>query len=319
MSHKNKIRVLILGCGNIGALYDWKLSDKVWTHVKAFCTRKEFDVVVADQNDDLAKKVARKYKIASLKFNELENFDKFDIVSITTPTHTHEKYLTQSIKSKVPLILCEKPISLSKSSLIALRKAYLNGESKILVNYIRRFQPAYFDLQTRILNLSKVDECVQIVIKYKRGVVNNGSHAFDLLQYLFNKEIVFKNYVQYLKNFDAFDNDPTVSGSFLYGKIPVTLIGLSQISYPVFEIEIYFQNNTIYISDSGNSIIIKQIKLTENVRTKTEILGTEILNDYMLPVVNRTYDLFENKLDKDNFIESVDLNLNIIQNLLNKN
>jgi len=39
---------LIIGCGNIGALYDLNVPEKVWTHAKAFSTTKDIQFSVAD-------------------------------------------------------------------------------------------------------------------------------------------------------------------------------------------------------------------------------------------------------------------------------
>ena len=53
-------KVLILGCGNIGAGYDFD-NEQVLTHAKAFNLHPEFSCVFYDQDHALSKRVAEKY------------------------------------------------------------------------------------------------------------------------------------------------------------------------------------------------------------------------------------------------------------------
>ena len=48
-------KALVIGCGNIGALYDLE-SNKVLTHVKALTNHPGFEVTIFDTDSELANK-----------------------------------------------------------------------------------------------------------------------------------------------------------------------------------------------------------------------------------------------------------------------
>src|SRR4030095_7976226 len=97
----DKKKVLIVGCGNIGALYDFK-KEGVKTHLKAFTQNGNFDTIVYDLDEDLAQLVAKHYGISAIR--EIEKIDNLDVAVISTPTNTHFEYLKQFMKMNVPVI-----------------------------------------------------------------------------------------------------------------------------------------------------------------------------------------------------------------------
>jgi hypothetical protein len=115
-----------------------------------------------DINDLLVNKIANTYNgkvIKDLTDNNLSNIDCFNIC---TPTETHNELLKKGINSKIPLIICEKPISNQQKELNDLLKLYNNNSTKILVNYFRRFQPAYKRLKSFITFIQKNEQLVNI-------------------------------------------------------------------------------------------------------------------------------------------------------------
>ena len=53
-------KALLIGCGNIGAMYDWD-NDEVLTHAKAFSKFDEINVDYFDLNNQQASMVADRY------------------------------------------------------------------------------------------------------------------------------------------------------------------------------------------------------------------------------------------------------------------
>ena len=302
---------LIIGCGNIGALYDLNDAEKVWTHAKAFSKTFGTDFVVTDANHSVAKKIAKKYNIEAVELKKGFNFKNFDIVSITSPTPTHYEYLHILLRQKVPVIICEKPVAADSKELNKLIKLYQKGESKILVNYMRRFQPAYDKLKKVITKQVNLSGCKGINIKYQRGFLNNGSHAFDLLEFLFDKPIALKNFICRYAVFDAFSYDPTVSGSFTFDGCPVTTLGIEKVVYPIFEIELFFHSMKIVICHSGDEVRFYENEKGKELVENQKIRQSNILSQYMLPVLKKATQLFKNS-EPDNFLQAVELNKKII-------
>ncbi|HEX7905936.1 MAG TPA: Gfo/Idh/MocA family oxidoreductase [Chitinophagaceae bacterium] len=309
-----KYSALILGCGNIGALYDLDNPSKVWTHAKAFSKSSQIIFSVFDIDKKHAKKIASRYKVEITDLKEQVDFRKFDIVSITTPTPTHFGYLKTLLKQNIPLVICEKPIASDMSELNELTKLYKNAHSKVVVNYIRRFQPAYAELQHTIKKLSVKSPCTGINITYQRGLLNNGSHAFDILEFLFKKPFLFKNFALQNIKFDAFFYDPTVSGTCSYNGCPVMILGIEKAVYPIFEIELFFSTQKIVICNSGDELRFyeydtKRRSLQEN-KTRRR---SKILSRYMIPVTDKAIQMLKKKSRPDNFLQAVQLNKRIIK------
>lgn len=316
-----KYSALIIGCGNIGALYDLKDPSRVWTHARAFYNAKNIHFDITDSDKKIAKQVAKAYNVEFVDVDESSDFGRYDIVSITTPTVTHYAYLKSLLQQNIPLVICEKPVAAGIPELNKLETLYRKSDSKVLVNYIRRFQPAYARLRDVIRKRTAKAACTAINIKYQRGILNNGGHAFDLLEYLFDKPFDFEKFVSQKISFDAFEFDPTVSGSCIYQNCPVMLLGVEKASYAVFEIELFFPTGKIVVCHSGNEIrYYEQDKSGKSLVENNDLREKNILARYMMPVVDKATKLLEKAGEEDNFQQALDLNKRIVKliNVLRK-
>jgi hypothetical protein len=310
---------LLIGCGNIGAMYDWD-NDHILTHAKAYFKSGKVNPSFYDLNKERAKMVANRYngKVIDNLDLALEN-SKFDIVSICTPTPTHFNLLSTILKTKTSVIICEKPISTNYDELEQLKKNYSTSESKVLVNYMRRYQPSYNQLLNILKNFPEAEVLTNISIRYQRGFINNCSHALDLLEFLFNKKFEPLNFIITRRDFDHFQDDPTISGQGQWLNASLNIIGLQNIKYSYFEIDLYFVNKKIQITNSGNDIIFLSV---ENINSKYPTLliqndmnMSNCIADYMIPVIGKTISLINNR-NMDNFLEALQLNQTIL-NILN--
>lgn len=310
---------LLIGCGNIGAMYDWD-NDHILTHAKAYFKSGKVNPSFYDLNKEQVQMVANRYngKVIDNLDLALKN-SKFDIVSICTPTSTHFTLLSNVLKSKTSVIICEKPISINYNELEQLREIYSNSTSKVLVNYMRRFQLSFQKLKNIIAILQESDELSSVSIRYQRGFVNNCSHAFDLLQFLFQEEFIPTNFIINRKDFDHFDNDPTISGYCEWMNANINILGLQNVKYSNFEIDLYFNKTKILIQNSGNDILFYSMENINNGVLKLEAQGeknlSNCIDNYMLPVVEKALNLLKNS-GEDNFKESILLNKTIL-NILN--
>lgn len=304
---------LIIGCGNIGATYDLDVPEKIWTHAKAFAKTKNIQFSVADANIKQAKKIAGKYKVSVVALTDKTEFSQFDIISITSPTPTHFDWLKKMLQLNIPLIICEKPVAANLKELNELIRLYKKSTSKVLVNYIRRFQPAYEKLRLQLVKQRVGKTCKGINIKYQRGFLNNASHAFDLLEFLFDKPFSLEGFIKTSSVYDAFQNDPTISGSCSFLEIPVTVLGIPDAGYAVFEIELFFADGKIVICHSGDEI--RYYNLDKKLKTLSENKSNRrinILTKYMLSVRDKGLELLHSKNRNDNFLKAVDLNKRIV-------
>ena len=308
-------KVLVIGCGNIGAQYDIN-NNEIQTHVKAWQLNELTTLSVFDIDQILATKVADHYQCEIVNNINIDTLSKFDIVSICTPTFTHFKIVCDALKAGVKTIICEKPISSSIEEMIQLKEIYSSSHSKILVNYMRRFQPDFLKLKSFIQSDLDGDKLTNISIRYQRGFVNNCSHAMDLLEFLLNEEIVLDNIKIHNNVFDQFDNDATLSLMALWDNVNLNILGLGNVLFSHFEIDLYFEKHKILIKDAGNiieiyksngkSTILLPLKFQENLSKE------DCLKDYMIPVTNYAIELIEKSELEDNFINSINLNIKML-------
>jgi len=306
--------VLVIGCGNIGAQYDLE-SSEVKTHVKAWSLMPNVNLSIFDLDKELLEKISHRYNCQISKSVSVESLAKFDCVCICTPTQTHKDLILATFEAKVKVIICEKPVTDDLDYAREILEAYTNSSSVVLVNYIRRFQPAYFQLQNYLSSLLKTGETlIAVNIKYNRGFINNCSHAFDLLEYLFKKELVIDYLYKFNPVFDHFSSDPTVSLSGNWGDASISVLGLPEVLYSIFEIEIYFKTHKVLIVNAGDHIEFYQKIGTSGPLIKTEEISGCITN-YMKFVIEEASGILASNGKGDNFISSIKLNTRMLNYL----
>jgi predicted dehydrogenase len=316
-----KKEVLIIGCGKIGALSDFK-KGRVTTHLKAFVLSNGFKVSVYDEDLELATKVASHYNIEKLFFiNEIE-LSKFQIIVISTPTPSHFLYLKMCMRLNTRVIICEKPITDSIKELRSVKRLRQYSKSKILINYFRRFHPSYSLLKNKIAEIA--DPLLNIQVTYQRGFLNNATHALDLLHYILGEKklrnIKICSYI-----FDEFKNDPTLSLHATYGSVPIVFQGLQNVKFSYFEVRFWFERKCVIIESNGESVRF----LTADEKGEKEYypsLRLESNDFYKINAIENAFKYIvasaevylKNRRMKDNFESSFSINyqsLKIIENI----
>ncbi len=311
-------KALVIGCGNIGAGYDLE-NEHILTHTKAYHLNSNFELVIYDSDHKLAQVISEKYNCTIAESISKEALSGYDIVSICTPTNTHFAILNDAVSAGVKLIICEKPVSYDAEELNSITEIYARGHSKILVNYIRRFQPAYKALRNFISSLLKIEELTNVSVRYQRGFINNCSHAFDLIEYLTDKPIKLTGIGKHNVINDHFNNDPTLSLQTMWDNVNFDVLGLTNVQFSLFEIDLFFDLHKISISEVGNVInVYKAEKGAKNLQTLghlSEYSGRNCMQDYMKYVINECCELLSGKAVNDNFIRSVSLNQKMLNYL----
>ncbi len=305
---KQRVKALLIGCGRIGAGVG---SPQQWSdsHAGAIANRSGFDLWVYDNDIQIADTAAQQLRASVVDVLSPTSIEQFQIAIICTPTPTHVEYLQRLISASVPVIICEKPICSNMYQLQKAVDAYERGGSRVVVNYTRRFQPAFIDLRSRIKTLLEQQELRACAVRYQRGFLNNASHAFDLLQFLVRRD--FTDVVEKVDNatYDEFPDDPTVSFSGLWSGVELSVLGLPFVRFSLFEIDLFFEKTAIRLRDSGDTIEIfaaakpglyyAPLRATE---TRTNCLRSPFANLYSI-----ADDMLRDSSIADNFMESVAL------------
>jgi len=300
-------RALLVGCGNIGALYD--LDDgpeaDVRTHARAYARLGiAFDVVEPDV--DRRRRVSQSYGAGAFESLSGVDLNAYGVASICTATHLHAEALEAFLDAGTPLIVCEKPVADQLDDVRRLRaRRRTAAGSVVLVNYMRRFLPAFGRLRGQILRWRQAGvRLVDAVVRYQRGLLNNGGHALDLLEFLFDGPVTLSGLRVETAVEDAFAADPTVSGTFEFVGATVKLVGLPTPPPGIFELDLGFTDRRVQILDRGDEIYVS------NDPSASE---QGCLKDYMLPIFERGLALVASgHKDDDNFDQAARLNEEIL-------
>jgi predicted dehydrogenase len=307
----NKHPVLLVGCGNIGALYDFK-KEGVRTHAKAFSLNQSFQLTLFDENKELAAEIADHYKADFLTTLNDDKLAKFEVVVISTPTFTHYNFLGRVLALNVPVIVCEKPITDSIENLEEIKTLKKRSPTKVIVNYFRRFHPCYGELKEQIKNLGQ--GLTNIQITYQRGFLNNATHALDLINFLFEQSelsnIKVGDYA-----FDEFEKDPTLSLTANFNGIPVTVQGLQFVKHSFFEIKLWFQTKMIGIENNGQTIRFYESSTQEQgsfylplASVASSFDGVNAIEDAMKHLADKVFRYINEPSLEDNFESSYIVN-----------
>lgn len=299
------MKTLLIGCGNIGGMYDLKTVEYK-TYAKSFdklCLK--FDVY--DSDLEKAKLLSKAYSVNHIKELNDNILKKYDVFIISSPTNTHFHYLKKLIKLSPKLLICEKPISTNNKELNILEDLYKKNNTKIFVNYQRRFQPELIKLKS-IIKKKLISKPIQnIVISYQNGIHNNGSHALDFISYLLDLTYDQIKIVNFNKIYDININDPTISANLIWNKTHVNLIGIHYAAFSLLNIDIYFKDEAISLTEGCNNIQFKKLGKYNFLYQKNNLEIQNCMTNSMIPVSTHIKDLFYNKTLKDNFMDSIKL------------
>lgn len=307
-------KALIIGCGNIGALYDFE-SDAVGTYAKAF-HRAGVDFSVYDPDALVAQKVADRYRVAALKQWDECALDSYDIAVISSPTPTHYRYLTELLDCPPRLIICEKPVDTDPARLEEIVQHYAQAGARVMVNFHRRYLPRMAELGARLRNWQLEESCRTAVVTYQRGFHNNASHAMDLLGFLFARPFS-PTHVQIARSVaDEFADDPTITLSCRWNGIHVQFVGLAESRFSHFELSLHFPTRQVTLRRGGDEIdflVAPAKRGTFYPALESEEKWNGVLRDHMSEVVAHAGRMLKDPDLPDNFLESAGISRAIIE------
>ena len=174
--------------GQIGLQYDLHLDQCkfTYTHSRAFDKHKDFDLIGAVDRDKRNGDIFfQTYGVPVYdSLTEALNNHNPVIVIIATTTKTHFAILSKVLQlSKPKVILCEKPLSYNfqeAQKMVNLCKDY---NVNLYVNYMYRSDIGAIGVKNW-LNSSSIKLEAKGVCWYSKGFIHNGSHFFNLLEFI---------------------------------------------------------------------------------------------------------------------------------------
>ena len=253
-------RVILVGCGSIGALkfddVDGPGTDHALTHAHAWSAFQKTELsALVDTDMEKRKRASDKWKVPSFSSISLavSEAGPAEIIVIATPDATHLRVFNEALQVKPKLIVIEKPCA---SSLDDSRAILVNStvwRVPVVVNYTRRFCPAFQVLAQQIEDGKIQIQHARLV--YGRGLLRDGCHALDLFRMLFGAVLEAKTLGEILD--PRLPDDPSVTAWMRFEQCDqVLLCATDSLLYSVFELDLWMKDAVLRFGDHGNTLSI---------------------------------------------------------------
>lgn len=240
-------KVVIIGAGNIASRFDEPKDEAVLTHAHAIVKNKSFILKgFYDENYKRAREAAKKW--GGKAYNSIEAaLEEAEVIFCCVSDNYHGKVLKYISEYNPRLVVAEKPLAVSMDEAEEIKQIYENN-IPLLLNYSRRFIKEFQNLKTEIENYGTF---VRGTGYYGKGIVHNGSHMIDLLNFLFGDIKVDK--VLPYQNFD-FKGDYSTDVIINIQNNPFYMVAVDCRVATIFEMDLLFEKARVRILDGGNSI-----------------------------------------------------------------
>ena len=248
-----KFNALIIGAGKIGAFFDLPKDKKILTHAHAYYNHPHFEIVgFVDSNYSQAQKASkiwggRAYKNLSEAFVD----KKIDVVSICVPDELHYSFLKELEKYSILGGITEKPLTTSLKHSKEIINSRFYKKLPFVLNYTRRFLPQFQEIQSKIIS-GKYGKFLGGNINYGKGLLHNGSHLIDLLNYF---GLSVKKFSTFWGINDFYKEDHSYSAILeTESKAKINLNVFPAFYYRIFEMDLIFEKGRIKIIKDGFEI-----------------------------------------------------------------
>jgi predicted dehydrogenase len=268
--------VAIFGCGKIAGGFDQSPESTALplTHAGAYLRDGRFNLLACVDPDEQRRKrfmttwgIPNGYATVA-EFRQSNH--RPDVVSICSPTEFHRETIEALVSIAPKLVFCEKPICAAMSDSEGVVELCHKTDTRIAVNYTRRWDPDAQLLRNRIES-RYWGRLRTISGLYNKGILNNGSHMLDLLHMVLGPmKIIHIGAPVY----DYFDHDPTIP-VWLEGPrgVQVHLGAANAQDYAVFELHLVFENAIVSMEDGGLAWRERSVGESDIFR------GYKVLND----------------------------------------
>ncbi len=247
-------KVLIVGAGKIAGGFDAHRATEQppLTHAKAFVQHGGFKLsAVIEPDPEKRHAFCQRWHIpeASDSLESMRTFaGAFDVISICSTTSSHRADLQAAIALRPKLIFCEKPLTTSVDSSREAVKACDEAGILLAVAHLRRWAPDMVRLRSE-LRQRHWGALRSVQATYNKGVLNNGSHMLDLLNYLLGDLTVTAVGRPVV---DAFPEDPSVPALLSAADaLPIHLSIGDAGDYAHFEMQIIAEKGVIAMENGG--------------------------------------------------------------------
>ena len=245
---------LVVGCGKIAGGYNAGPDDTmVLTHALAYARHPRFELVACVEPDETAReRFMRKWSVRRGygTLDEALDCQRFDIVSVCSPTGTHVAHLARLLAADIKAVFAEKPLDGAAQRARELAQKFRAKNVPVAVNFTRRFDPTMHELRDAIQS-GRYGALRSVTGWCSGSLLNNGSHLIDLVIFLTGRAPAISARTGGM-NLRSAQRAETFS--FDLGEASFTVIGSEGTDVTRFEIELACADAVITIEDAGLAI-----------------------------------------------------------------
>lgn len=240
--------VVVIGAGNIAGGYDTPASPQILTHLHAIQAEPRFECrALFDLDTERARRMGAVWDVPVAATLDEVMGRSFDVAVIAVPDPHHATYLEHMLGHDTGLVLCEKPLTQDIAEARDLAARYKAAGKMLMVNYQRRFEESVRELRERLVS-GALGKPLSGAVWYSKGIRHNGSHAIDLLRFLFGE---VQASIARRKTFDFTEVDPSVAGTVRFNDVDIELLVGDERLFSIFEIDLLFEKGRYRYSQSG--------------------------------------------------------------------
>lgn len=253
MSNGRLYRVGIVGCGRIGADGGptGSGSSRIASHAAAYTAFDRTELVaVCDADEHRAALAGARWNVDG-RYTELGRMldeEHLDFLSICTPPESHLEMLGIALAHGVRGVLLEKPLAADLASAESILSSVESGTMTVAVNYARRYPEVY---RRAIADVRRgcIGRVQHVAVLYTKGILNNGSHALDLLRAFFGDPA----WAEAVPGSGSGEADPTLTARIGFPDgFEAWLGGMDANAYNLFDVDIIGTEGRIVFTDLGH-------------------------------------------------------------------
>lgn len=239
------LRAAVVGAGAIGSVLDAGPSKTPLTHAGGYVAAGHQLCALVDVSDTLEAQAAKWDSTGWRDFDAMMHHVQPQLLSFAVPASVRPALMLQALKYDcVKAVVAEKPLADSLEEAAVVVAAYRDRGVPLVVNYSRRFVPAWQALAG--------GSAMSATIKYAKGICHNGTHAIDLSRMLFGECLEAQ---ALCGKYDYWDEDPTVTAFLRFERCPEVLLqGLDERCFTLFEADIVGADYRVIVDQDGRRL-----------------------------------------------------------------
>lgn len=242
------ITVAVVGLGRIGSQYETDGLPR--SHVAAVLATPGLQLGAAVDPDGAAREAFRRQWPAAAKARVLASLDELSggeahVIALCTSASGRALLVEAALARKPRLLVLEKPMAGNVAEARAIAEAADRHGVALRINFHRRFDPRHQALRKALPYSPR-----HVVMRYGKGLFNYGSHLVDLLIDWFGPAME----VQALPPVGE-GSDPALTFRVrMRSGLDAVLIGMHDLSYDQFEVDLFFADRRIEVANGGTEI-----------------------------------------------------------------